>query len=125
VKEFMLLIRNQIDHQSKWPTEVHQKFLKQCEVYIGKLKSEEKLISAQPMVREGTMVSGSKGEWKEGPFSDSKEVIVGYYHIRAADLSDAVDIAKGNPEFEFGTTARVEVRPIKMKEAATGFVYPK
>ena len=121
----MLLIRNQIDHQSNWSTDVHQKFLKQCEVYIGKLKSEKKLISAQPMVREGTMVSGSKGAWKEGPFSDSKEVIVGYYHIRAADLSEAVNIAEGNPEFEFGTTARVEVRPIKMKEAATGFVYPK
>ena len=125
MKEFMLLIRNEIDHQSKWSTEVHQEFLKQCEVYIGKLKSEGKLISAQPIVREGAMISGSKGAWKEGPFSDMKEVIVGYYHILAADLSEAIAIAKGNPEFEFGTTARVEVRPIKKKEAATGFIYPK
>jgi hypothetical protein len=125
VKEFMLLIRNEIDHQSKWSTDVHQKFLKQCEVYIDKLKSERKLISAQPIVREGAMISGSKGTWKEGPISYTKEVIVGYYHILAADLSEAIAIAKGNPEFEFGTTARVEVRPSKMKEAATGFVYPK
>ena len=94
-------------------------------MYIGKLKSEGKLISAQPIVREGAMISGSKGAWKEGPFSNTKEVIVGYYHILAADLSEAIAIAKGNTEFEFGTTARVEVRPIKKKEAATGFVYPK
>ncbi|MGD0209522.1 MAG: YciI family protein [Desulfomonilia bacterium] len=62
--------------------------------------------------------------WKEGPFNETKEVIVGYYHILAEDLGDAIAIAKGNPEFEYGTTARIEVRPIKMKEEDTGFVYP-
>jgi hypothetical protein len=39
-------------------------------------------------------------------------------------LNDAIAIAKQNPEFEFGKTARVEVRPITMKEEDTGFVYP-
>jgi hypothetical protein len=124
MKEFMLLIRNEIDKQSTWPPEQHQQFLNKCMDYIGNLKKQGKLISAQPLVREGKMISGSNGAWKEGPFSDSKEVIVGYYHIRANDLSDAIGIAKGNPEFEYGTTARVEVRPIKMKEESTAFVYP-
>jgi hypothetical protein len=93
-------------------------------VYIEGLTKAGKLKSAQPMIREGTMVSGSKGAWKEGPFNEHKEVIVGYYHILANDLNDAIAIAKQNPEFEFGKTARVEVRPIKMKEENTGFVYP-
>ena len=76
-------------------------------------------------MREGKIISGSKGAWKEGPFNETKEVIVGYYHILAEDLDDAIAIAKGNPEFEYGTTARIEVRPIKTKEESTGFVYPK
>jgi hypothetical protein len=76
------------------------------------------------MVREGRMISGREDAWKERPFNEAKEVIVGYYHILAEDISDAIAIAKGNPEFEFGTTARVEVRPIKMKEEKTSFVYP-
>jgi len=42
----------------------------------------------------------------------------------AEDINDAIAIAKANPEFAFGTTARVEVRPIKMKEETTSFVYP-
>jgi hypothetical protein len=125
MKEFMLLIRNEIDHQAEWSQEQHQQFLKKCEVYIGKLKSAGKLISAQPMVREGKLISGSNNAWNEKPFNESKEVIVGYYHILANDMDDAVAIAKGNPEFEYGATARIEVRPIKMKEATTGFVYPK
>ena len=125
MKEFMLLIRNEVDHQAKWSPDQHQQFLQKCEHYIAGLKADGKIKSAQPLIREGKMVSGSKGAWKEGPFSDTKEVIVGYYHILASDLNEAVVIAKRNPEFEFGTTARVEVRPVKMKEENTGFVYPK
>lgn len=125
MKEFMLLIRNEIDHQSNWSPDLHHQFLKKCELYIANLTKEGKLKSAQPLVREGRMISGSKGAWKDGPFNESKEVIVGYYHILAKDLDEAIAIAKGNPEFEYGTTARVEVRPIKTKEEDTGFVYPK
>ena len=125
MKEFMLLIRNEINHQAAWPPEKLQQFIKKCEDYIGSLKKEGKLISAQPLVREGKMISGSKGTWKEAPFHESKEVIVGYYHILADDIDEAVAIAKRNPEFEYGTTARIEVRPIKIKEASTGFVYHK
>ena len=124
MKEFMLLIRNEIDHQANWPEEKHQQFLKACEKYIDKLKKNGNLKTAQPLVREGTMVSGSKGVWKNGPFNENKEVIVGYYRILANDTNEAVEIAKQNPEFEYSTTARVEVRPIKMKEETTGFVYP-
>jgi hypothetical protein len=125
MKEYMLLIRNEIDHQTSWPPEQHQQFLKKCEDYIGDLTKEGKLKSSQPLVREGTIVSGSRGDWKEGPFNEAREIIVGYYHILAKDLNDAIAIAKRNPEFEYGTTARVEVRPIKMKEESTGYVYPK
>ena len=125
MKEFMLLIRNEKDHQSEWTDEKHNLFLKSCEVYIGELKKEKRLIAAQPLVRDGKMVSGSKDNWKECAFSDTKEVMVGYYHILANDITDAVEVAKRNPEFEYSTTARVEVRPIKVKEDSTGYTYPE
>ena len=124
MKEFMLLIRNQIDHQSSWSPERHQQFLKACEVYIGNIKKEGKLISAQPMVRDGKMISGTKQNFSENNFSENKEVIVGYYHILSEDIEGAISIAKQNPEFEFSDTAKIEVRPLKMKEEKTGFIYP-
>jgi len=125
MKEFMLLIRNESDSKSQFSAEKNQQFLKACEHYIADLTKQGKLKSAQPMVREGKMLSGSKGVWKETPFNESKEVIFGYYHILANDLDEAIAIAKGNPEFEYTSTARIEVRPIKMKEETTGFVYPE
>jgi hypothetical protein len=125
MKEFMLLIRNENDHQATWSSEKSQQFLKACEKYIGNLNREGKLKAAQPLVRVGKMVSGSKEAWKDGPFNEIKEVIVGYYHILANDIDEAIEIAKDNPEFEYGKTARIEVRPIKMKEETTGYVYPE
>ena len=124
MKEFMLLIFNKIDHQSGWSEERHQQFLKSCESYINKLKNAGNLKTAQPLLREGVIVSGSSGNWKEVPFNESNEVQVGYYHILAKDMNEAIEIAKGNPEFEYGTSARIEVRPIKMKEESTNFLYP-
>ena len=125
MREFMFLIRNEIDHQASWPAEKMEQFLKDCSVYINKLKKEGKLKMAQPLVREGKMLAGSKNTWKDGPFNESKEVIVGYYHILANDIDEAIEIAKGNPEFEYGPKARIEIRPIKVREETTGYVYPE
>jgi hypothetical protein len=125
VKEFMLIIRNKIDNFSALSPDQQQQFLKKCMDYINDLKDRKKLIEAQPLERQGKMISGSKGKWQEGPFNESKEVIVGYYHILAEDIDEAVTIAKANPEFEYGITARIEVRPVKVKEQTTGYVYPK
>jgi hypothetical protein len=120
----MLLIRNEMGHHESMSPEQQQQFLEKCRIYIESLKKDGKLKGAQPMVRQGIMISGTKGAWKKGPFNEGKEVIVGYYHILANDLEDAIAIAKGNPEFEYGTTARIEVRPTKMMEETTGYVYP-
>ncbi len=125
MKEYMLLIRNTGDSKAGFTPEVHKEFVSKCEVYIGNLKKEGKLVAAQPLVREGKIISGTKGAWKEKPFYVADEIQVGYYHILAKDMDDAIAIAKGNPEFEYTITASVEVRPIKMKEEVTGFTYPK
>ena len=124
MKEYMLLIRNQIDHQDLWDSHKHESFLKSCEAYIKGLQQKNILISAQPMIREGKLLSGAKESWNVSPFNKSNEVIVGYYHILANNAEDALETAKGNPEFEFSSTASVEIRPLKMKESTTGFSYP-
>ena len=124
MKEYMFIIRNMINHQDSWSPEYFDKFLKSCEVYIEGLKKDGKLISAQPLLKEGKIISGTSGNLQESLFSDSQEVQVGYYHILAENLDEAVEIAKRNPEFSFSSTARIEVRPIKTKEVTTGFTYP-
>ncbi len=61
MKEYMFYIRNAGDAKAALSSEEHLAFVKKCEVYIGQLKAEGKLIAAQPMVREGFVISKSSG----------------------------------------------------------------
>ena len=124
MKEFMFYIRNEKDAKKTLTEDQHLAFIKQCEVYIGKLKSENKLIAAQPIVREGVVLKKTDNGWSEKDIAIDKETQVGYYHILAKDLDEAISIAKENPEFAYVPSATIEVRPIKTKEIETGFVYP-
>jgi hypothetical protein len=124
MKEFMFYIRNEKDAKKSLTDDQHLAFIKQCEVYIGKLKSENKLIAAQPIVREGVVLKKADNGWTEKDIATDKETQVGYYHILATDLDEAIKIAKENPEFAYVPSATIEVRPIKTKEVETGFVYP-
>lgn len=121
----MLYIRNAGDAKAALSPDEHLAFIKQCEVYIGQLKTNGNLIAAQPIVREGIILSKNGNDWKTTPVDPTKEVQVGYYHIAANDFDEAVAIAKQNPEFAYVPSASIEVRPIKMKEEQTNFVYPK
>jgi hypothetical protein len=125
MQEFMLYIRNEKDAKKSLTTDEHLAFIKKCETYIGILKSENKLIAAQPIVREGVVIKKSGNNWTEKNIATDSETQVGYYHILARDIDEAIKIAKDNPEFEFVPSATIEVRPIKTKENETGFVYPK
>lgn len=120
----MLYIRNGGDAKAALSDEAHLVFIKKCERFIDQLKSEGKLIAAQPIIREGTVLSKKGNLWNVVPVDSTKEVLVGYYHILAKDMDEAIGIAKGNPEFEYVPSANIEVRPVKTKEERTDFIYP-
>jgi len=120
----MLYIRNAGDAKAALSADEHLKFIKSCEIYINRLKSTGKLMAAQPLVREGHIIAKNANGWTSVKVDPGKEVQVGYYHVRAKDIDEAISIAKENPEFEFVPSASIEVRPIKMKEEQTDFVYP-
>jgi hypothetical protein len=124
MKEFMFYIRNKKDAKEALTAEEHRAFIRKCEAYISDLKRAQNLIAAQPLVREGVVISKPDSTWAERDISTDGEVHVGYYHILATDLAEAIRIAKANPEFDYVPSASIEVRPIKTKESETGFVYP-
>jgi len=124
-QEFMLYIRNAGDAKKELTEDAHLSFIKECEVYIAQLKAGGNLIAAQPIVREGFVIQKHNDEWTKSVIDPSKEVQVGYYHIIAKDMEEAIEIAKDNPEFRYVPSASIEVRPVKTKESQTGFVYPK
>lgn len=45
----------------------------------------------------------------DGPFIETKELLMGIFHIEAKDLNEAIQIASAMPQARFGP---IEVRPI-------------
>ena len=124
MNEFIYFIRKSIDSKEALTPKLHHEFLKSCEIYINKLIEQGRLISAQPLLRNGKIISYKSELWSEKEVNISNKIIGGYYHILANDLQEAVSIAKENPEFVYNRDIEIEVRPIKMKEETTEFVYP-
>lgn len=79
--------------------------------WFGRLTQQGKGKAGQPLVNEGKIVSGKKGQTiADGPFAESKEAIAGYIYLQADDLDEAVKIAKECPGLDYGMS--VEVRPV-------------
>jgi hypothetical protein len=64
----------------------------------------------QPLERSGKIVRGAGKAIVDGPFAETKDVVGGYTLIKASDLAQAVELAKGCPILQRG--GDVEVRPV-------------
>jgi hypothetical protein len=124
MKEYMFSVLNKQNGKARMPAEDHLSFVKSCEQYILQLKQEGKLIAAQPMHGEKTRVSKNMSGSDAASSPTDELVQVGYYHIRANDLEEAKQIALQNQEFDFVSSAVVDIQEIKTKEVTTGFEYP-
>jgi len=111
MKEFMFFIRNEGNPIADLSLEQQQEHIQKVGSFISGLVEQGKMKAAQPLEMEGTIISFQKGDFIDGPFNETKEVISGYYHIMAEDLDDAINIAKSDPRFEDGDW-RIEIRPI-------------
>ena len=64
----------------------------------------------QPLERSGKLVKGGSFSVTDGPFAEAKDVVGGFTLIRAKDIAEAAELAKGCPILQSG--GDVEVRPI-------------
>ncbi|MBZ5607463.1 MAG: YciI family protein [Acidobacteriia bacterium] len=55
-------------------------------------------------------VKGGRPRVTDGPYSETKEILGGYYTIEAASYDEAVKLALEHPQLEYGGT--VEVRHV-------------
>lgn len=115
MQDFMILIETKGDHLATLSPEQQQAHVQKIGQYIGQLMEAGQLKEAQPLDMSGAIIKGKNGSFKDLPFTESKEVIVGYFLIRANSLDEAIKIGKANPIF-VDTEATMEIRPIKVME---------
>ena len=108
---FMLLLRGGISNRDLSPDQL-QRQIERYMSWIEKLRHDGYFVAGEPLAESGKVLSGQNGSTvTDGPFTESKEGVGGYFIIRASDLETAVELSKGCPIFANNGT--VEVRPIQ------------
>ena len=110
--EYLVICRGQWDETLS--RDKIQNAIDQFYIWYDRLINEGKMKRGQRLAYEGKTV-GRPNVVTDGPFGESKEAIAGYWFILAQSLDEAVQIAKGNPNLDFGHL--VEIRPIDPQRA--------
>jgi hypothetical protein len=79
--------------------------------WLGDLSSSGHVVDrGQPLEWSGKIVHGGSKNVTDGLFAEAKDVVGGYTLIKAKDIAEAAELAKGCPILERG--GQVEVRPV-------------
>ena len=83
--------------------------------WIDRLSKANQYVAGEPLLPGGKLLSGKGGKTvTDGPYTEGKEVVGGFFIINAKDMDEAVTIAKDCPDYELG--ASVQVRQVMKVE---------
>ena len=107
MEKFMLIFHGGMKQDAS-PAEMEANMGKWM-AWVENLNKEGKYVSGEPLLPGGKLVSGPASA-TDGPYTEGKEVVGGYFIINAANMEEAVAECRNYPDFEFG--GQVQVRQV-------------
>ncbi|MES2274898.1 MAG: YciI family protein [Bacteroidota bacterium] len=107
MKEYMLLFRGGLDFATVSP-EVMQQSMMKWMTWMDGLKADGTYIGGERLTQTGAVLSGPQKQLSDGPYAEGKEVVAGFIAIKANDLQQAIEIAKGCPIYEYDGSTEVQ-----------------
>src|SRR5215831_9111290 len=109
MKDFMFIFRGS-SQPSDFSPEQMQEHMKKWFTWIDKLKANDIYVNGKPLTPAGKTVKGSKPVVTDGPFAESKEIVGGFFIVKANTIEEAAELAKDCPDLPLKGT--VEVREV-------------
>ena len=109
MKDFMLIFIGGSDAADLSPEEM-QNHMGKWFSWIDKLKAANKYVAGEALTPGGKTVKGKKPVVTDGPFAEAKEVVGGFFIVRANSIEEATEIAKDCPDLPMDGT--VEIREV-------------
>ena len=81
--------------------------------WATKMRQEGRYVGGDKLADDtGKVLRNKAGKMlaTDGPYAETKEIVSGYFCIKAADYDEAVSIAQGCPHLKFG--GEIEVRMV-------------
>ncbi len=110
--EFMLMIRDEGVDFSKMPKAQAEGIIGLYMEWSKKLRKDGRHKVGEKLKDEGgKSLKVKNGKIVvDGPYADSKEVIGGFYIVKAESYDEAVEVAKGCPALSYGGS--IEIREV-------------
>ena len=93
----------------------------ECMAYDQGLRNTGRCVASealQPVHTAKTVrIRNGKMSVTDGPFTETKECLAGFYLIEAADVDEAIHIASQIPPAQVGS---IEIRPVRDLTSTTG-----
>jgi hypothetical protein len=111
MKEFMMIFRNHTNPGAEKPSaEQMQAEMKKWQNWIGGIAAQGKYSGTNRLSSDGSKTLKSNNVITDGPYAEVKEIIGGYLIVKANELDEAVEMAKGCPSLGYGGS--VEIRTV-------------
>jgi len=112
MNDFLLIYRNdsKADANTQLSPEQIQAMMKPWQDWMGGLAAQNKLVDRGNRLGGVGNIVKPNNVITNGPYVELKEAVGGYSIVKANDLKEASELAKGCPILSAGGT--VEVRPI-------------
>jgi hypothetical protein len=75
--------------------------------WIDKLAKSDQYVSGEPLLPGGKQITGNKKNVTDGPYTEGKEVVGGFFIIKANNIDEAVKLCDDYPDYENGGTIQV------------------
>lgn len=113
--QYMLLLHENPAEFADFNQKQIEAVIEEYRAWGQKLAAEGKLVQSHKLADEGgrhLRKRGSEILMTDGPFAEAKEVLGGYYIVKAASYDEAVEIAKTGPHLRYN--GRIEVRKVDL-----------
>jgi hypothetical protein len=112
--KFMMLLHNTPGVWNNLSPEQLQQKIARYQAWAQKIRSSGRHVSSEKLGEEGGKLLQSQGgrlAITDGPYSESKEVVGGYFLFRAADYDEAIELTRDCPFLEDGTIVLRQTDP--------------
>jgi hypothetical protein len=110
-RKFMLIFRGgAVSRDDMSPSEL-QAHVAKWYSWSDELARQGRRNAGTPLDNPGATVRGHDRVVTDGPYAESKDIVLGYSVVQAKDLAEARTLAGGCPVLGYG--GMVEVRPIR------------
>ncbi|HEY2721505.1 MAG TPA: YciI family protein [Chitinophagaceae bacterium] len=109
MEKFMLIFHGGMPAENASPEFMQQEMGKWM-AWIEKLSKAGQYVSGEPLVPGGKLIAGKSKTVTDGPYTEGKEVVGGFFIINAKDYDEAVKLCDDYPDF--GQGGSIQVRQV-------------